>query len=274
MKITQSKIRLTGARRVVLTLLVICGLLTGGIGSAAAATLDNACALLFEKLYANIAARGEIVALLPEKDEVVIEFDDDLIPAYGAELMVFAVSGDRPVSAATAAEEEVVEETIPANPTLIFRGSVTVSESAGHLNLAYVNPGSEKFAEGDRVFLPTPVQLYITPVKNLTPYPYFAPQATAAIARMLKTLPGIAIFNLPASNQKTVAFLLEKCRNEGRYGLIVQPDILMPGNRSKVQLRLTSLFSGQSLGALTENFTPALAPLPPTRYNQYPPPAR
>ena len=258
-----------------LILTVICCLLIGGVGSAAAATLDNACALLFEKLYANIVARGEIVALLPEKDEVVIEFDDDLIPAYGAELMVFAVSGDRPAPAATSAAEEVVEETIPANPTLIFRGSVTVSEAAGHLNMAYVNPGSEKFAEGDRVFLPAPVQLYITPVKNLTPYPYFTPQATSAIARMLKTLPGIAIFNLPASNQKTVAFLLGKCRNEGRYGLIVQPDILMPGNRSKVQLRLTSLFSGQSLGTLMENFTPAMAsPPPPTRYNQYPPPTR
>ncbi len=261
--------RLTASRRVILTLVVICSLLAGGLGSAAAATLDNACALAFERLYANIAARGEIVALLPDKDEVIIEFDDDLVPAYGAELMVFANSGDNSAAPEPPADGSVIEETIQAGPTLIFRGSVTVSEVAGHVNLAYVNPGSEKLAAGDRIFLPTPVQLYITPVKNLTPYPQFSAQATVAIARMLKTFPGIEVFNLQGSNQKTVAFLLEKCREQGRYGLIVQPDILMPGNRSKVQLRLTSLFSGQSLGTLIESFTPAIAPPPPAAYGRY-----
>lgn len=261
--------RLTASRRVILTLVVICSLLAGGLGSAVAATLDNACALAFERLYANIAARGEIVALLPDKDEVIIEFDDDLVPAYGAELMVFANSGDNSAAPPPPADGSVIEETIQAEPTLIFRGSVTVSEVAGHVNLAYVNPGSEKLAAGDRIFLPTPVQLYITPVKNLTPYPQFSAQATVAIARMLKTFPGIEVFNLQGSNQKTVAFLLEKCREQGRYGLIVQPDILMPGNRSKVQLRLTSLFSGQSLGTLIESFTPAIAPPPPAAYGRY-----
>ena len=238
-------------------------------GAVQAATLDNACALLLEKLNANIAAQGEIVALLPDSDEVVIEFIDDLVPAYGAELLVFRNSG----AEAELENEQVVEQDVAQAP-LIFEGSVTVSEAAGHLNRAFVNRNSEKLMVGDQIFLPTPVQLYITPVKNLTPNPYFGPQVTAAFARMLKTFPGIEIYNLPASNQKTVNFLLGKCRNLGRYGLVVQPYVLMQNNRSKVQLRLVSLFSGQSLDVMAENFTPIMMQPQPAVYGRYRAPIR
>lgn len=271
-KIIKSIFKLTLRRRLLLVLLLLGGCLSIP-GSAAAATLDNACALLFEKLYANIAARGEIVALLPEKNEVVIEFADDLVPAYGAELLVFGQSS--PVTDAT--ESESNSDSEPQTPasavsqSLIFRGSVTVSETAGHLNLAYVNSGAEKFFIGDLVFLPAPVQLYITPVRDLTPYQIFAPQATTAIGRMLGTFPGVEFLNLPASNQTTVDFLKNKCRTGGRYGLIVQPYILMQGTNCKIQLRLVSLFSGQSLGVLAEKFIPAVVQSQVPRYNQYQP---
>ena len=256
-------IKLAVARRWILTILLLTGFLLSGSRTVRAATLENACALLLEKLNANIAAQGEIVALLPESDEVVIEFIDELVPAYGAELLVFSSSGDVP-----SPDEIQTEELDTAHASLIFKGSVTVSEAAGHLNKAFVNPGSEKFSVGDQIFLPSPVQLYITPVKNLTPYPYFGAQVTAAMARILKTFPGIEIFNLQGSNQKTVNFLRDQCRNQGRYGLVVQPYVMMQGNRSKVQLRLVSLFSGQSLGPLAETFTPPPMPAPP-QYNQY-----
>lgn len=259
-------IKLAVVRRWALTLLLLCGFLLPGSGITQAATLENACALLLEKLNANIAAQGEIVALLPESDEVVIEFIDNLVPAYSAELLVFSSARNEPLPA----EGEVTEQDTTHAP-LIFQGSVTVVEAAGHLNRAFINPGSDKLSVGDQIFLPSPVQLYITPVKNLTPYPYFAAQATTAMARMLKTFPGIEIFNLPGSNQKTVTFLRDQCRNQGRYGLIVQPDVITQGTRSKVQLRLVSLFSGQSLGTLTENFIPPAMSAPPM-YNQYQPP--
>ncbi len=252
-------------RRVSISILLAFFLLAGS-GISRAATIENACALLLEKLNANIAAQGEIVALLPENDEVVIEYIDDLVPAYGAELLVFS----NPEIKTEPAEGEV-EELNLAHAPLIFQGSVTVSEAAGHVNRAFINPGSAKFAVGDQIFLPSPVQLYVTPVKNLTPYPYFGPQVTTAMARILKTFPGIEIFNLQGSNQKTVTYLRDQCCKQGRYGLIVQPDVITQGTRSKVQLRLTSLFSGQSLGALSEKFTPPARPAP-APYNQYQPP--
>jgi len=192
------------------------------------------------------------VALLSEKNEVVIEFSGDLVPSYGAELLVFGDSVE--------ASQESTGGESEKRPVKIYRGSVTVSESAGHLNRAIADEGRDQFIVGDQVFLPAPVLLYVTPVKNLTPNPYFTGQATRYISNRLSTFSGLQVFSLPASNQKTVDFLKQKCRNEGRYGLILQPFIIIQKGRSKVQLRLISLFSGQSLGVLEGEFTAFTAP--------------
>lgn len=226
-----------------------------GVYGVQAATLESAFAILFEKLNANIAASGEVVALLPGKNEVIIEYSGDLVPAHGAELMVF---GDSDATAETPQENggNQVEE----RRGKVYRGSVTVNESAGHLNRAIVVEGGDQFVEGDQVFLPLPVLLYVTPVKNLTPNPYFTGQATHSIGRLLSTFSGLQVFSLPASNQKTVDFLMQKCRNEGRYGLLLQPFVIFQNGRSKAQLRVISLFSGQSLGVLEDEFTPFVSP--------------
>ena len=235
-----------------LVLMLLLSLTFFRVPTAQAATLESAFALLFEKLNANLAANGEVVALLPGKNEVIIEFSGDLVPAYGAELLVFGDSLE--------ALQENLESGVESRPVKVYRGSVTVSEASGHLNRALVDEGHGQFTEGDRVFLPSPVLLYVTPVKNMTPNPYFTGQATRSIARLLNTFTGLQVFSLPASNQKTVASLQQKCRNEGRYGLVLQPYLVYQNGRSKAQLRMTSLFSGQSLRVLEEEFRAFVAP--------------
>ncbi len=221
------------------------------VSSAKAATLDSAFALIFEKLNANIAANGAVVAVLSDKNEVIIEFSGELVPSYGSELLVFGGSA-------------AITEGSTSTPSKVYRGFVTVCESAGHLNRALIDEGGKQFVEGDQVFLPSPVLLYITPVKNLTPNPYFTSQATQSIGRLLNTFSGLQVFSLPASNQKTVKFLQQKCRNEGRYGLVLQPFVIFQNGRTKAQIRMTSLFSGQTLGVLEDEFT-AFAPSPPAQ---------
>ncbi len=222
-----------------------------------AATLESAFAIIFEKLNANIAAQGEVVAVLPEKNEVIVEFSGDLVPSYGSELLIFGSS-----------VETDEGETGSPSP-MVYRGFVTVRESAGHLNRAIIDEGGNQFAEGDQVFLPAPVLLYITPVKNLTPNPYFTSQATQSIGRLLSTFSGLQVFSLPASNHKTVNFLQQKCRHEGRYGMVLQPFIVFQNGRTKAQIRIISLFSGQSLGAIEDEFAAYAPPPPPQSFHSY-----
>ena len=239
-------------RWAVMFLILILSLSFFRVRTVQATTLDNAFAVIFEKLNANIAANGEVVALLPEKNEIVIEFSGDLVPSYGAELLVFGDSLET--------SQESVESGGANRPVKVYRGSVTVSESAGHLNRAIVDEGRDQFIEGDQVFLPSPVLLYVTPVMNLTPNPYFTGQATRSISSLLSTFSSLQVFGLPASNQKTVDFLRQKCRDEGRYGLVLQPFVVIQNGRSKAQLRMTSLFSGQSLGVLAQEFKAFVVP--------------
>lgn len=239
-------IRAFACGRWAVALLILLSLSFFKVSMVQSATLDNALAVLFEKLNANISAVGEVVALFPEKNEVIIEFSGDLVPAYASELLVFGVSAE--------ASPENVTSTNESRPAMVYRGYVTVNESAGHLNRALVVEGRGQLLEGDQVFLPAPVILYITPVKNLTPYPHFTNQATHSIGRLLATFSNLQIFSLPASNQKTIGFLQQKCRNEGRYGLVLQPLVVIQNDRTKVQFKMTSLFSGQSLGVLAEDF--------------------
>ena len=245
--------------------------LLGGLflvaGTAGAATLDSALSAAFSKLNSNLMARGVIVAVLPETNEVAIEYDDEPVPTYGSELLVFAEAS--PQSESVAEGEEIVEENaaVAESRPLLYHGSISVSEAAGHLNLANIDEGRGLIAEGDLVFLPRPVRLYLTPVRNLSPYPYFTPQAIQSIRRLLKVFPGWEAYSLPASNQATVNTLRQQCRSQGRYGLVVMPFIVFQRNRFEVQLRVTSLFSGLPLRALTEEFTPFvnLVPAAPSR---------
>ena len=249
-----------------LSLILLAGLLVAA-GTAGAATLDSALSAAFSKLNSNLMARGVIVALLPETNEVAIEYDDEPVPTFGSELLVFAEASAQPETETEG--EEVVEENaaVAESRPMIYHGSITVSEAAGHLNLANIDEGRGLIAEGDLVFLPRPVRLYLTPVRNLTPYPYFTSQATQSIRRLLKVFPGWEAYSLPASNQATVNTLKQQCRSQGRYGLVVMPFVVFQRNRFEVQLRITSLFSGLPLRALTEEFKPfvSLAPAAPSR---------
>ncbi|HDS16149.1 MAG TPA: hypothetical protein ENN66_05985 [Proteobacteria bacterium] len=223
--------------RIVLAVLVFFWLLSG---SAQATSIENACALVLEKLNANLAARGEIIALLPGGDYLV-EFDD-LVPAYGAELLAF---GD-------AVELDEQGDAVAASP--IFRGSVTVMESSGHLCRMRVEEGGEGLVVADRVWVPEPVVVYLTPVGNLAADPGLAAQLARALAAQLPGFGNLRVFSLPNANQTTVDFLRRQCRGQGLYGMLIQPGIVLQNERYKVRLSLTSLFSGQPLAPLEQEF--------------------
>jgi hypothetical protein len=224
-----------------------------------AATLHNAVTEVMTRLGANLQARGEIVARL-ENDEVVVEYQDDQVPSYGAELLVFSRTEQTPVGSG-----EKGVGSVPAGPppgTLLFHGSISIRQSAGHLNLAHIDEGRNLVAAGDQVFLPPPVSLYIAPVHNLTPYLFLTQSATRALARLLKLYPRWRVYSLPATNRATVVSLQQQCRGAGRYGLVLQPLIVNQNGRFKIQLRQTSLFSGMSLNVLEAEFMPYAGVVP------------
>lgn len=220
--------------------LLILFLLFGAPLPVAASSPDASCGRLLEKICANLMASGRVEAIMAGSNELIVAYESEPIPAYGAELMVFAPAGSADAAGGA------------------FRGVIKVAEAAGHLNRALVDDGSfSDFKVGDRVGLPQPVKLFLTPVRNLTPYPGLENQFATALAARLPRLPGILFFSLPGSNQTTIDYLLQQCRQEGRYGLILQPGISLVNGKLRFEMRSISLYNGRSLQPFTDDLKPA-----------------
>ena len=226
---------------------------------AGAASLSDALVSLFDRLEQNLYSNGHIVSIIKDKNEVILEFADDTVPGVGAEFLVY--------------DAGVKDEKNPEKVfNRIFKGVVSIVESAGSVSRALIVQQEKPFIVDDHVMVPAPVMAYVAPVKNLTGFYPLTREATEVMALELGRFPTMKIAGIPQVNQIIIDQLRSQLRREGRYGLIIQPYLMVVGGQSKAQLKLISLFSGQSLGVLSEDFfafpgqgagQPAVQDIPP-----------
>jgi len=238
--------------------------------SAGAASLTDALVSLFDQVEQNLYGKGQIVSIIKEKNEAILEFTGGIVPGEGAEFLVYDAGTQ---------DQKDPEKAF----NRIFKGVVSVVESAGSVSRALIVRQEKTFAIGDQVMVPAPVMAYIAPVKNLTGFLPLTPEATEVMALELGRFSTMKITGIPQVNQVQIDQLQNELRKEGRYGFIIQPYLLVVNGQSKAQLKLISLFSGQSLGVLSENFfafpgqgpgQPAVQNIPPVSPypGQYPSP--
>ncbi|MGB9499752.1 MAG: hypothetical protein ACKVE4_08355 [Dissulfuribacterales bacterium] len=237
--------------------------------SAGAASLTDALVSLFDQVEQNLYSSGRIVSIIKEKNEAILEFADDTIPGAGAEFLVYDTS--------------IQDKKNPEKAfSRTFKGVVSIIESAGSVSRALIVRQEKTLVVGDQVMIPVPVIAYVAPVKNMTGFPPLTREATEVISLQLGRLTTMKIAGIPRINQILIDQLQNELRQEGRYGLIIQPYLMVVNGQSKAQLKLISLFSGQSLGVLSEDFFafPGQGAMPPAVQNispvspypgQYPP---
>ena len=237
--------------------------------SAGAASLTDALVSLFDQVEQNLYGKGQIVSIIKEKNEAIIEFVGGTVPGEGAEFLVYDASTQ---------DQKNPEKAF----SRIFKGVVSVVESAGSVSRALIVRQEKTLVVGDQVMIPVPVMAYVAPVKNMTGFPPLTREATEVISLQLGRLTTMKIAGIPRINQILIDQLQNELRQEGRYGLIIQPYLMVVNGQSKAQLKLISLFSGQSLGVLSEDFFafPGQGAMPPAVQNispvspypgQYPP---
>ncbi|NIA19841.1 MAG: hypothetical protein GWP07_05360 [Xanthomonadaceae bacterium] len=238
--------------------------------SAGAASLTDAVVSLFDQVEQNLYSNGQIVSIIKEKNEAILEFADGTIPGAGAEFLVYDAGTE---------DQKNTEKAF----NRIFKGVVSVVESAGSVSRALIVRQEKTLVVGDQVMIPVPIMAYVAPVKNMTGFPPLIREATEVISLQLGRFSTMKIAGIPQVNQILLDQLQNELRREGRYGLIIQPYLIVVNGQSKAQLKLISLFSGQSLGVLSEDFfafpgqgsaQPAVQNIPPASPypGQYPPP--
>ena len=239
--------------------------------SAGAASLTDALVSLFDQVEQNLYEKGQIVSIIKEKNEAILEFVDGSVPGEGVELLVY--------------DAGIQDQKNPEKVfNRIFKGVVSVVESAGSVSRALIVRQEKAFAIGDQVLIPVPIMVYIAPVKNMTGFFPLTREATEIMALELGRFPTMKISGIPQVNQLLIDQFQNELRREGRYGIIIQPYLLVVNGQGKAQLKLISLFSGQSLGVLSEDFfafpgqgtagVPAVQNIPPASPypGQYSPP--
>ncbi|MBN2333084.1 MAG: hypothetical protein JXO49_03140 [Deltaproteobacteria bacterium] len=235
-------------------LIVPMAFLVAGVSMGRAGTLADAVVSLFDQVESNLFSQGRIVVVLAAEHEVVVEFSSAATAGPGAELVVFDTSERRVTD---------VEKVFARTP----KGVISILESAGSVSRALIVDQQKEFAVGDEVMIPVPVMAYVTPVKNLTGFQALTGEMTEVIALQLGSMPTIKIQGIAPVSQPDVDRLRNEVNQAGRYGLIVQPYLVLVNGQSKVQLKMISLFSGQSLGVLSEDFfafpTQAVSPALP-----------
>jgi len=209
--------------------------------SAGAASLTDAVVSLFDQVEQNLYSKGQIVYINKEKKEAILEFDDGTIPGAWAEFLVYDAS--------------IQDEKNPEKAfSRIFKGVVSIVESAGSVSRALIVRQEKILVIGDQVMIPVPIMAYVAPVKNMTGFFPLTRETTEVISLQLGRFSTMKIAGIPQVNQILLDQLRNKLRQEGRYGLIIQPYLIVVDGQSKAQLKLISLFSGQSLGVLSEDF--------------------
>ncbi len=269
--------KLLPSRRLLLaTLLGLLLLLLAPGSRARAATLSDAVTSLFSQLEDNLFGQGKIVAVMKAENEVIVEFTEGAVPHAGAELLIYD-EHDRDLHKPQKAF------------TRRYKGVIAVLEAGGRVARAQIVREDQPFAEGDTARLPVPIMVFITPVQNLTGYPPFTAEATQLISLQVGKRPTLKIEGLQRVDGQVLSQLQSRLRQAGRYGLIIQPYLVTVNGQSKAELKLISLFSGQSLGVLSEDFfafpaggmpvpvpypgRPPLQPYPGSRMPATPPPA-
>jgi hypothetical protein len=225
-----------------LLFLVLTATMVAAPGAARAATLTDAVVALFSTLSDNLFCRGRVVAVLEEQHELILEFSTSQVPHEGAELVVYDVS-----------------EQDAGNPEKAFNrhpvGVVTVVESEGPVARALVVSMDKPAAVGQVVMIEPPVQVYITPVQNVIGYPPLTREAVEVIALQAAAWPALKISGIARVDRGVVEILRRQvAESEADYGLLIQPYLLTVNGQAKVQFKLQSLYSGQSLGVLSEDF--------------------
>ncbi len=209
--------------------------------SAGAASLTDALVSLFDQVEQNLYGKGQIVSIIKEKNEVILEFAGGTVPGEGAEFLVYDASTQDQKN-----PEKAFSQT--------FKGVVSVVESAGSVARALIVRQEKTLMVGNQVMIPVPIMAYVAPVKNMTGFPPLSREATEVISLQLGRFTTMKIAGIPQVNQILLDQLQHELRQEGRYGLIIQPYLIVANGQSKAQIKLISLFSGQSLGVLSEDF--------------------
>ncbi len=195
-------------------------------------TLDQAFSEIFSKLLKQFSYEGEVVAVLPERNEAAVQFENNFIPPIGAEVTVFRHQ-KKLYNQLTGKFIGYLDINV---------GIISIKDKVGTVALGDIvsNPGHIR--PGDKVRFTKRVVIYLKSIKNLTEKPLQAYDVKSYLELAAGKFPRIQIITGNISynmkNQPNVYYLNMKV-------FLKDTD---NSKKKEVSVELSSIYTGLNVG--------------------------
>ncbi len=200
-------------------------------------TLDQAFSEIFSKLLKQFSYEGEVVAIIPERDEAAVQFENNFIPPIGAEVTVYRHQR-KLFNQLTGKFIGYLDEHV---------GTISIKDKVGTVALGDIveNPGHMK--AGDNARFTKRVVIYVKGINNLTEKPTQAYDIQSYLELAAGKFPQIQLIfsQNPMMQQKKDVYPIN-------MKVFIKDSI--SNTKKDVSIEFSSVYTGRNIGVFTSTF--------------------
>ena len=200
-------------------------------------TLDQAFSEVFSKLLKQFSYEGEVVAIIPERDEAAVQFENNFIPPIGAEVTIYRHQR-KLFNQLTGKFIGYLDEHI---------GTISIKDKVGTVAIGDIVENTGHIKAGDKARFTKRVIIYVKGISNLTEKPTQAYDIQSYLELAAGKFPAIQlVFNQnPMIQQKKDIYPIN-------MKVFIKDSI--SSLKKDVSVEFSSVYTGRNIGVYTATF--------------------
>ena len=202
-----------------------------------AKTLDQAFSDIFTKILKQFSYEGEVVAIIPERDEAAVQFENNFIPPIGAEVTVFRHQR-KLYNQITGKFIGYLDEHV---------GTISIKDKVGTVAIGDIVENTGNMKAGDNARFTKRVVIYVKGIKNLTEKPSQAYDVQSYLELAAGKFPSIQLVftqNQYAQQKKDIYPINMK--------VFIKDSI--SNTKKAVSVEFSSVYTGRNIGVYESKF--------------------
>jgi len=200
-------------------------------------SLDQAFSDIFSKLIKQFSYEGVVVALIPERDEVAVQFENNFIPPIGAEVTIYRHK-KKLFNQLTGKFIGYLNEHV---------GTITIQDKVGTVALGEIVENNGHIRVGDNARFTKRVIIYVKSISNLTDKPTAAYDVKSYIELAAGKFRTIQIVFPPNP-------ILQQKKNIYPVNMKVFIKDSISSSKKDLSVEFSSVYTGRNIGIYTEAF--------------------
>lgn len=202
-------------------------------------TLDQAFSEIFSKILKQFSYNGEVVALIPDRDEAALQFENNIIPPVGAEVLIY-----RPVKKIY---NQITGKFIGYINQKV--GMVSITDHVGTVAIGTIIDNSGNIKVGDKARFTKKLVIILKGIKNLTDRPIQAYDVNSYMELAEAKFHSLKIISPQVTN-------ISSNKDNDAYYInmkVYLKDSVNP-NKKELIIRFSSFYTGMDIAEYSSEF--------------------